>query len=119
MLHQGLHLLGLVLNGITSGRFQRGYSRLHWPYDLFYSIVHALQIADLYVIAQLKPKFICPMPGNLLDFVSSRPKHLECPLAGRAFVGGKGTPLLINERLYLVQSAVFACFLPKVGEAAL
>ena len=100
-------LLGLVLNGITSGRFQRGCLRLHWTYGQFNSIVHALQIAcvstDLYVIAQWKPKFSCTMPWNLLDFVSGRPKHLECPLTGRAFVGGKGMPLCINEKLYLVQ----------------
>ena len=83
---------------------------LHWTYGLFYSIIHALPIAfvstDLYVIAQLKPKCICTTPRNLLDFVSGRPKHWECPLTGRNFVGGKGTSLLVNEGLYLFQEGL-------------
>ena len=66
MLNPALHLLGLVLKGIASGRFQRGYSRLHWTYGLFYSIIHALLVAcvgaNLYVIAQLEPEVICTMP---------------------------------------------------------
>jgi len=45
------------------------------------------------VFPQLEPEVICTMPWNLLD----------CPLTGQAFIGGKGMPLLINARLYLVQ----------------
>ena len=69
MLDPSFHLFGLVLNGIPSGSFQRGYLRLHRTIGLFYSIIHALQIAcvstDLYVIAQLKPKVICTTQTKL------------------------------------------------------
>ena len=59
--------------------------------------------ANLYAIAQLELEVIYTMPWNLLDFVLGHLKHLECPLIGWAFVGGKGTPFLVNEGLYLVQ----------------